>query len=184
MDTKKSICMQIWRAVLSLLSHRHFWVQKAACRAFSSALAHAPLAEHLMALPQLPASAALELFSHFEACAGDAGAATQAVKCMVAIASAVYACEVKENNGTLAQLGDLKAKRRRLNGEGDGKVGHAEVENVTANEEDVASDIDEGKRSCLLSIFIIHYPCIVILVSVMYYFSWRTCVCRGELNRR
>lgn len=137
--------MQTWRAVLSLLSHRHFWVQKAACRAFSAALAHAPLAAHLMALPQLPARAALELFSHFEACDADAGAATQAVKCMVAVSSCLYECEVRSNQGTLAQLGDLKMKRRRLNGSDNGELAQGEVENVGGNEEDAGSaDSDDG----------------------------------------
>jgi hypothetical protein len=130
--------MQIWRAVLSLMRHRHFWVQKAACRVFSAALAHAPIAAHLMALPHLPARAALEVFSHFESCTSDAGAATQAVKCMVAVAGALYESEVRENGGALAQLGDLKAKRRRLNGDGSSR--HADVEAVEGNEEGDVSD--------------------------------------------
>lgn len=143
--------MQIWRAVLSLLSHRHFWVQKGACRCFSAALAHAPIATKLMALPKLPACAALELFSHFEACGSDAGAATQAVKSLAATASFVYDAEIWENSGGLAQLGELKSKRRRMQEEGQDRNGQYETHTANGEAADVDSDADDSTAHLTLS---------------------------------
>lgn len=95
--------------MLELLEHRHFWVQKAAARALGAAFAAPPLAAVLYALPQLPGRAALHLFTHFEACSGDAAALTQAVKCLVATTAALYDAEVAEHGGGLAELGDFRA---------------------------------------------------------------------------
>lgn len=102
---------QVWLAVLDLLEQRHFWVQKAAARALGAAFAAPAVAAALHALPHFPGRTALRLFTHFEACGGDAAALTQAVKCLVATAAALYDAEVAANGGALAELGDFRATR-------------------------------------------------------------------------
>lgn len=141
----------MWLAVLDLLQHRHFWVQKAAARALGAALASPALSAALYALPQLPGRAVLRLYTHFEACGGDAGALTQAVKCLVATAEALYDAEVAANGGGLANLGsfhtpahcDAEAARgpERQAGVEEGSVRDAD------GETGAPSDNERGARS-------------------------------------
>jgi U3 small nucleolar RNA-associated protein 20 len=98
-----------WAAVIALLRHRHLWVQKAAARVAGRGLARPDIAGALYAQPHGPACLALSFYCQLEADGADEAALAQAVKCLTAVAAALYATECDANSGSLARLGSFAA---------------------------------------------------------------------------